>query len=350
MRILLAFPVLLLVVGCERNARIFEKELDVFGTFAQISIAGLPPETANQAALAVGKDLQALDNTGDSTGAGSELQQLNEAIAQGRSMTVSDGLIELINAAMQLSAATGGLFNPAAGELSALREVECDSDECSELPYPDEVQRLIDERTAEILSRPPSMDDLIISGNTVRSRNPLVKLEFGDMLPGLALDKGIEQLQRMGVSNAMVDIGGSVRTIGKRGDHDWWIGIPDADGRRRVGSIENIDDQAVVTVRDFDKVFGSRRGPVYRHIVDPRSGLPVQHLRSVTVVHDNAMMANAAALTLLIVGIEDWKRVAGVQQIDQILMITTDGTIYVSPAMEHNIHWKQGIEHQHLVR
>jgi thiamine biosynthesis lipoprotein len=338
----------LLVAGCERNGRMFEDELNVLGSFAQISIAGLPPEQAKEAALAVEKDLQALDTIGYTFGAGGELQQLNEALAQGQSMTVSDGLVELIRNAGKLSAASDGLFNPAAGELTAFWEVQCDQDNCVEIPNPEEVQRLVDEQTAKILSRHPSMDDLIIHGNQVSSRNRLVKLEFGDIIRGLALDKGIEHLGRLGVSNAMINIGGSVRTMGTRGDHDWWIGIPDAGGKHRVGSIENIDDQAVVTVRAYDKSFG-KNGPVYRHVVDPRSGLPVRDVQSVTIMHDNALDANAAAAALLVAGIKDWKHVAGKLKTDKILMITTDGNIYISPAMEHIIHWKQGVQHQHLV-
>ncbi len=348
MRSLMAVIVLFLVAGCGRSGEVFEEKLQVLGTFAQISIVGLPPEDAKQAALAVEKDLQALDFIGYTFETGGELEQLNEALAQGRSITVSDGLVELIRNAKQLSAATGGLFNPAAGELTALWEVACDSDECSEIPFPDEVRRLVDEQTAKIISRQPSMEDLIIDANPISSSNPLVKLEFGDMIRGLALDKGIEHLRSIGVSNAMIDIGGSVRTTGTRGDHDWWIGIPDASGRYLLGSIENIDDQAVVTVRAFDQSFG-KQGPVYRHIVDPRSGLPVSEVQSVTVMHDNAMTANVSAVTILIAGIKDWKVVAGNMNTDKILAITNEGTIFVSPAMEHRIHWKQGVEHQHLV-
>jgi thiamine biosynthesis lipoprotein len=263
-------------------------------------------------------------------------------------MTVSDGLMELIKDAKKLSSSSGGMFNPAAGELTALWEFHCDKDECGESPYPDEVQRLVDEQTAKIISRHLSMDDLIINGNKVRSRNRLVKLEFGDMIRGLALDKGIERLGKIGVSNAMINIGGSVRTIGTRGNHDWWIGIPDATGKHLIGSIENIDDQAVVTVRAFDKSFG-KQGLVYRHIVDPRSGMPAKDVQSVTIMHDNAMTANAAAASILVAGINDWKAVADKMDVHKILVIIKDGTIYTSPAMEHIIHWKQGIEHQHLV-
>jgi thiamine biosynthesis lipoprotein len=340
--------VMFLAASCERNGGVFEDKLSVLGTFAHISIVGLSPEEAKVAALTVEKDLNALDYIGYTFEAEGELHQLNEAIAQGRSMTVSNGLLELIEDAIALYSESGGLFNPAAGELTAFWEFHCDKEECGESPYPNEVQRLVDDQVAKILTRYPSMDDLIINGNKVRSRNRLVKLEFGDMIRGLALDKGIERLKRMGVSNTMIDIGGSVRTAGKRGNHDWWIGIPDATGMHLIGSIENIDDQSVVTVRAFDKSFG-KHGLVYRHIVDPQTGKPVKEVLSVTVMHENAMMANASAAAFLIAGIKNWKDVADKMDVHKILVITKDGTIYTSPAMEHIIHWKQGIEHQYLV-
>ena len=345
---LMAVILLFLLASCERNGGVYEDELNVLGTFAQISIVGLDPEAASRAASAAEKDLLALDFVGYTFEDESELQQLNQAIAQGRSMEVSDALLELIIDAGKLFNASGGIFNPAAGELTAFWEFNCDKDECSESPYPDEVQRLVDEEVVKIISRNPSMDDLFIKGNRVKSRNPQVKLEFGDMIRGLALDKGIEHLERLGVSNAMIDIGGSVRTKGTRGKHDWWIGIPDATGKHSIGSIENIDNLSVVTVRAFDKSFG-KQGLVYRHIVDSRTGKPVRDIKSVTIVHENAMTANAAAATILIAGIKDWKKIADNMDVHKILVITKDSTIYTSPAMEHIIHWKQGIEHQYLV-
>ena len=344
---LLAVIVLFLVASCERNGGVFEEKINVLGTFAQISIVGLTPEQAKEAAVTVEKDLQALDYIGYTFEAEGELQQLNEALAHGRSMTVSDGLLELIAEAGKLFSLSGGLFNPAAGELTAFWEFHCDKDDCEESPYPSEVRRLVDEQVAKIITRPPSMDDLIIKGNKISSRNRQVKLEFGDMIRGLALDKGIEHLGEIGVANAMIDIGGSVRTRGTRGDHDWWIGLADASGKHLIGSIENIDDQAVVTVRAFDKSFG-KDGTVYRHIVDPRIGTPVSDIQSVVVMHENAMIANASAVTILIAGVNDWKTVADKMGAHKILLITKDGTIYTSLAMEHIIHWKQGIDHQYL--
>ncbi len=339
---------LFLITGCERNGGVYEDRFEVLGTFGQISITSMPLEEAHEAARAAEKDLAALDYIGYTFEDVGELHQLNEAIEQGVPMTVSDGLLELILDAKMLSSASGGLFNSAAGELTAFWEFHCDKDECSVSPYPDEVQRLVDEQIAKIISQNPSMDDLHITGNNVSSKNRMVKLEFGDMIRGLALDKGIEHLGRHGVSNAMIDIGGNVRTMGTRGDHDWWIGIPDATGRHLIGSIENIDDQSVVTVRAFDKSFG-KQGLVYRHVIDPRTGIPVKDIESVTVMHDSAMIANASAVTLLIAGIDNWKSITDKMGVHKVLVITNDGTIYTSPAMAHIIHWKQGVENTNLV-
>jgi thiamine biosynthesis lipoprotein len=345
---LVAFIVLFTGTSCERNGGVYENELKVLGTFAQISIAGMLPDQAGEAALAVEKDLQTLDYIGYTFETEGELHQLNEAIAQGKSMPVSDGLLELIKEAVKLSKASGGVFNPATGELTSFWEFHCDKDECDESPYPDEVQQLIDVQIAKVLSRQPSMDDLVIDGNKITSRNRLVRLEFGDIIRGFALENGIGRLGELGVSNAMIDIGGSVRTIGSRGDHDWWIGIPDATGKHLIGSTESIDYQSVVTVRAFDKLFG-KSGLVYRHVVDPRTGMPVRDIQSVTVMHDNAVTANVVAVSILIAGVKAWKAIADNMDAHKILLITKDGTIYISPAMAHIMHWKQGVDYQYLV-
>lgn len=345
---LLAVIMLFLVTGCERNEGLVEDRIDVHGTFGQITLVDIPAEKTGEIIGAVEKELRALDYIGYTFEEQGELAQLNEALGNGRSMTVSDGMLELIKDAIGLFNASGGLFNPAAGELTAFWEFRCDRDECSESPYPDVVQRLVDKQIAKIVRQRPSMDDLIISGNRISSRNRLVRLEFGDMIRGLTLDKGIEYLKSIGVENAMISIGGNVRTTGTRGDHDWWVGIPDASGEHFIGSIENIDDQSVVTVRAFDKSFG-RQGRVYRHIVDSRTGQPVEDVVSVTVMHDSALTANAFAVTLHIAGIENWKKIADSMDVHKILLITKDGTIYTSLAMENIIHWKQGVENQHLV-
>jgi len=337
-----------LSAGCGRSPSVVDDKLDVLGTFADIAIVGLPAEEAAGAVEAVEQDLSQLDHVGYTFMSKGELHELNEAIAQGRSKTVSSELRNLILNARELYTASGGLFNPAAGELTALWEFHCNKADCTESPYPEEVQRLVEEKEAEIIARHPSIEDILVDGNTVTSENPSVKLEFGGMIRGYALDKGIDHLKKLNVTNAMIDIGGSVRGVGSRGEHPWWAAVMDVSGIHSIGYVELGKDEAIVTVRAFDRSIG-KQDFVYRHVVDPRTGLPVTDVKVVTVMHDNAVWANAAATTLLIAGIDDWASIAANMGVRSVMMITSDGTIYTSTTMEERIHWNERLEHQHLV-
>ena len=206
----------------------------------------------------------------------------------------------------------------------------------------------MEEKDARVIAKRPSMADLILDGNRVASRNSSVKLEFGDMIRGYALDKGMAHLQKMNIRNAMINIGGSVRSVGSRGEHPWWAAVMDVSGIHSIGYVELGKDEAVVTVRAFDQSIG-KQDYIYRHVVDPRTGLPVKDVKAVTVIHDSAVWANAAATTLLIAGIDDWASVAAKMGVRSVMMITRDGTVYTSTKMEERIHWYQRMEHQHLV-
>jgi thiamine biosynthesis lipoprotein len=347
--LLVSAALLAAVTGCSRRADVHESQLQVLGTFAQVSIAGLSTERAGEATRRAGQVLTSLDHIGYTFRSGGELQRVNEALANGRSIAVSDEMIELIGWSRQLSQASNGLFNPAAGELTALWEFRCDREACdTPSPYPDEVQALVDGKIAEVLRQPPVMEDILVQGNRVSSRNRHARLEFGGIIRGLALDLAMRSLREAGAVNAMVAIGGNVHTSGMRGDHAWWTGIPDAGGSHLIGSIETAEHESVFTVRALDIALG-RQDLVYRRVVDPRTGQPVDRIRSVTVVHDSAMVASAAATALLIAGTAGWKDIADRMDVHALLMITAEGDIYTSPAIDQRIHWKQGITHQHLV-
>lgn len=339
----------IVLAGCGAPATEFNYDLDVLGTSAHIVIEGLPAKEAHKAALVIANDLEQLDHIGYTFAPASELYKLNEAISRGQSITVSAALKGLIEEASTLYSMSEGLFNPAAGELTALWEYHCDKTDCTQSPYLEEVQHLIDERESEIILQNPSMDDLIFEGNRVSSRRPVVKLEFGDMIRGFALDMGIAHLKQMHIDNAMIFIGSGVATLGTREGEPWWIGLPlHSKVERMVGTIESTGDKAVVTVHAFDKSIG-KRDSVYRHVVDPRSGLPVKETQSVTVIHDSATTANAAAAALLVNGREGWASVAEKMGVQLVMMITQDGAIYTSPMLEKRIQWKPNLEHKSLL-
>ena len=348
--LLIAGIVLIVLVACDRSSSVVKDDLDVLGISAEIVIVGLPGIEASKAVRAVEKDLESLDHIGYTFESAGELSQVNAAISQGQAIAVSEEMKGLLKDAHRLYSASNGLFNPAAGELTALWEYDCDQADCSESHFPDEVRHLIDEKASEVIRQQPSMDDIRIDGNQLTSGKSVVKLEFGDIIRGFALDQGINHLKEMGVDNAMIFLGNGVVTLGTRGKQPWWIGLPIlGEGEHLIGAIESSGHEAVVTVHAFDKSISRKGEAVYRHVVDPRSGLPVKATKSVTVIHDSATTASAAAAALLINGTDGWSNVADKMDVHAIMMITQDGIIYTSPKMEERIHWKQELVHRHLV-
>jgi len=343
-----AIFLLVFVAGCDRPQPTFKAKLEVLGTEADITILDIPTPEAGAIAQAVEEDLKRLDHIGYTFAPEGELHQLNEAIARGESRSVSTELLDLIMRARELYLASGGLLNPAAGELVALWEFHCNKPDCTEHPYPEEVKRLVEDKEARVIATHPSMDDLVVETTTVSSRNSSVKLEFGDIIRGYALDKGIAHLEKAGIKHAMIDLGGIARSLGSRGDHPWWVPVRDAEGQNAVGYVELTKGEAIATVRAFDKSIG-KEDFVYRHVVDPRTGAPVMDVLAVTVIHGSAVSANAAATAILIAGKDGWTSAARKMGVRSIMMITRDGTMYTSTTMEERIHWNQRLEHQHLV-
>ena len=223
---LVAGIVFLALSACEVPKPVFKDGLDVLGTSAEIVVVGLTDQQASKAIRAVEKDLERFDHIGYTLESTGELHRLNEAISRNQAMTVSVELKGLIEEAVRLSSASNGLFNPAAGELTALWEYECDKADCTEAPYPEEIKKLVVEKASEVISEQPSMDDLRFDGNEVTSRKTVVKLDLTDIMRGFALDRGMEHLQEMGVENAMIFLGSGVRTLGRKGKKPWWLGVP----------------------------------------------------------------------------------------------------------------------------
>ena len=337
-----------LLQSCSSDNATHSESMKILDTQADVIVANTSKAIASRAINSVEAELRAIDHIGYTITEHCELQQLNEAIEFGKPFDASDELIELIEKAKELSKQSKGLFNPATGQLTALWQTQCETKNCTVAPYPDEVMKLVNLKGSSILKSNPRMSDVIIKGNRVSSRNQEVQLEFGNMIRGFALDKGIEHLKSQNVEHAMIDIGENARVIGLKGKHPWWVGLHDAGGEHLLGTIELADDSSVVTARAVTRISGKQH-TIFRYTVDPRTGLPVRGIASVTVIHKSAAVADVAATSLLISGRNNWKKIADRFGVKALIIFDDDGTIYMSPAMSEMINWKQRLPHNLLV-
>lgn len=141
----------------------------------------------------------------------------------------------------------------------------------------------------------------------IRKGDPRVKIDFNAIAQGFTVDLVSDFLVSKGVENFMVEIGGEVNCRGVNPDSsDWRIAIdqPIESDEHISQGILRVKNRAVATSGSYRK-FYEENGQKFAHIIDPRTGYPVNHnLLSATVVASNAMIADAYATAFLVMGVE----------------------------------------------
>jgi thiamine biosynthesis lipoprotein len=129
-----------------------------------------------------------------------------------------------------------------------------------------------------------------------------MELDFGGFGKEYAADRAAALLLAQGVRHGYVNLGGDMRVIGPQADGTpWRIGIQDPrDSARTIASID-ITEGALATSGDYERYF-ELDGRRYCHILDPRSGMPVTHWRSVSVLAPLAVAAGSASTIAMLLG------------------------------------------------
>jgi thiamine biosynthesis lipoprotein len=122
-----------------------------------------------------------------------------------------------------------------------------------------------------------------------------MELDFGGIGKEYAADRAATICLGHGIAHALVNLGGDVRAIGGQPDGSpWRIGIRDPRAPDRAVALIEVDDGAVATSGDYERYF-ELDGRRYCHILDPRSGMPVTHWQSVSVVAPLCIVAGTCA-------------------------------------------------------
>ena len=314
----------LLVAGCEQQAGpVFHDQVLAFGTLIDITIDGVEPARAEQVSAELEQLLLGWHRDWHAWEPGL-LTQTNEQLARGEPFTADPAILPLIVEANRLSSLSKGLYNPLLGKLLALWGFQGNPLPEGTLPEAGDIKAW--------LANAPGVDDITIEGNRISSRNPLAAYDLGGFAKGYAIDRCIEHLRKRGIENAIVNTGGDLRAIGTRKDRRWRIGIRHPRADSIIASINTDGDDSVFTSGDYERLF-SVDNVRYHHILDPRTGYPATGTSAVTVVHDNAAVADAAATALFVAGPDEWQDIARRMGIDRVMLVDRDGNIHLTPAM-----------------
>ncbi len=331
------FPIFCLLVvfclvGCSKEP-LYQEEGYVFGTLVEVTIYGEEEQHARQASAEVMHEFQRLHNMLHAWKP-SELSDLNKAIAAGQDRVVTEELATILQDAASLSHQSQGLFNPAIGGLVGLWGFHADTFKPSE---PD--AKLI----AAWVSANPQMSDLgftpAVEGVKVHSSNKAVQIDLGGYAKGYALDRAAELLKKAGIHNALINIGGNIMALGKHGEKFWRVGIQHPRNSGALAVVDLHDGEAIGTSGDYQRYFmlGGKR---YCHLIDPRSGYPVQGVEEVTVlthgVHAGTL-SDADSKPLFVAGAQGWRQAADRMNLADAMLVDERGSIHITKELKKRL-------------
>lgn len=297
---------LLCLAGCERTESPLQLSGDTMGTRWHVSlIAGHDSAGLDTLQSGIQARLDAIEQSMSTYRSDSEISRFN-ALSTGTWLAVSADFYTVLSTALMIGRQSNGAYDVTVGPLVDLWGFG-PGPMISSPPARDEIERL--------LSR-VGQDKLRLDGEGGRVQKLApVSLDFSSIAKGYAVDRVANWLQEQGYQRFLVEVGGEMRMSGlsHRGD-EWRIAIeePDSTGRA-VATRISVTDRAVATSGDYRNYFelDEKR---YSHSIDPRTGYPVAHdLVSVTVIHPGAIMADAWATALIVLGAEQAMTVAQAQ-------------------------------------
>ena len=332
-RLSLFILLLSLFTACQRPVPEYRESQYLFGTLVHFTIRGAETAQAQHAVAAVGEDFQRMHNDWHAWKPG-ELSRLNQQLPDGEFHPVSPFLLPLIEEAGELAAQSEDLFNPAIGKLVSIWGFHSDTLPNGPPPPRDAIQTLVNKQ--------PRMADLVIDGDRIRSQNPAVSLDFGGFAKGAALDLAMQRLRSMGIKNAIINAGGDLNVIGSHGDRPWKVGVRHPQGEGVLAGVELEDGEAIYTSGNYER-YREHEGISYSHIIDPRSGMPVRHVASVTVIDAVGARADAAATALSVAGPKDWYRIARQMRLKYVMLVDEQGRVHMNPAMAERVRFETAL-------
>jgi len=167
-----------------------------------------------------------------------------------------------------------------------------------------------DESVLTDLMKTVGYEKLTIQDSLVVKSNPNTQIDFNAIAQGFTVDLIGEHLQKLGLTNYMIEIGGELKCHGLNADGELWrIGIdkPSENIQQdRFQAIIEVTDKAVASSGNYRKFkVDEETGMKYAHTINPKTGKPIQtNLLSVTIVSESCMQADALATACMIMGVE----------------------------------------------
>ncbi len=295
-----------LLVGCGDESDVSHLTGRTMGTSWNITYQPAPGgHSEEQLSQRVSGVLKEIDSSMSTYRQSSEISRFNRE-QPGQWFSVSASFLDVLEAALVVGKGSSGAYDVTVGPL-VNRWGFGPGHKVADIPSKEETQELLEGVGQNMLQVDrPGLRILKSSG---------LSLDFSSIAKGYAVDQVADFLESQQIDDFLVEVGGEIRVSGRSGRGDLWrIAIEQPDGTRGVARAVELTDLAVATSGDYRNYF-EQDGKRYSHSIDPRTGHPIEHdLVSVTVIHASAMMADAWATALTVLGGDHAMELAQEQQ------------------------------------
>ena len=238
----------------------------------------------------------------------------------------------VFNKAMEVSAASDGAFDVTVAPLINMWGFGFENSDSVSQHAIDSIKQFVGYRKIRI------------ENNRIVKSDPRIKLNFSAIAKGYACDVVASLLEREGVTNYMVDIGGEVAAKGKNPNGNCWqIGInkPEDDSTGIANEVERLvrlcDKSGMATSGNYRNYY-IKDGKKYAHTIDPHTGYPTEKsILSATIIANDCMTADAYATTFMVMGVEEASKLAeNIPDIQHYFLIYSDETSPTGYKVKHS--------------
>ncbi|MGD8779263.1 MAG: FAD:protein FMN transferase [Ignavibacteria bacterium] len=291
--------ILLFLLGCQQqNTSLIELTGKTMGTAYSIKIAGVDFEQNEKSELQSRIDsiLAEVNNQMSTWQKNSEISTFNN-LEDTTWFKVSKDFVYVVKTAIEVSEKSKGALDITAGPLINLWGFGSQN-RPRKVPSDDEIA---EEKKRVGFNKIHVTNDL----TKIKKDNENIYISLGAIAKGFGVDKVSKFLEKENLLNHMVEIGGEVRAAGKNHlNHDWQIGVSVPDGSMHIQKIVPVSNYSIATSGDYRNYF-EENGVRYSHTIEPTTGRPITHkLASVSVIHEDCIVADAMATAIDVLGPE----------------------------------------------
>ena len=273
---------------------IHKKQLRLMGNAFEISVVDEKADWAAgriDEAIAEIRRIEALLTTFSDD---SQTNQINQQ-AGIQPVRVDKEVFDLIKRSLKISELTQGAFDITYGSIDK-----------SLWNFDLSMKALPDAETARKSVRLINYKNVLLdeSESTVFLKEKGMRIGFGGIGKGYAAEKAKILMISKGVKSGIVNASGDLSTWGAQPNGNaWTVGIADPNAQHTTFSSLKISNIAVATSGNYEK-FVVINGKKYSHTIDPKTGLPVSGIKSVTILSPNAELADAMATPIMVMGVK----------------------------------------------